>query len=84
MLAGCMVAVEQSRERKFNHFELKILAIAAHQGPTPAFQTLKLDRACLGSIPKGSQYSGDGQKACSQGFQKCIIFAQQTGPRKVL
>ena len=60
---------------------LKISAVAAHHGPTPAFQTIKLDRACLGSILKGSQNSGDGQKACFQGFQKCTIFAQQKGPR---
>ena len=56
-------------------------AVAAHHGPAPAFQTIKLDRVCLGSILKGSRHSGDGQKACFQGFQKCTIFAQQTGPR---
>jgi len=54
--------------------------IAAHHGPTPAFQTIILDRACLGSILKGSRHSGGGQKACFQSFQKCTIFAQQTGP----
>jgi hypothetical protein len=26
-------------------------------------------------------HSGGGQKACFQGFQKCSIFAQQSGPR---
>jgi len=52
--------------------------------PTPAFQTIKLDRVCLGSILKGSWHSGDSQKACFQGFQKCTIFAQQTGPRSPL
>jgi hypothetical protein len=48
-----------------------ISAVAAHHGPTPAFQTIMLDRACLTSILKGSQHSGGGHKACSQGFQKC-------------
>jgi hypothetical protein len=57
------------------------MGVAAHHGPTSAFQTIKLDRACLGSILKGSWHSGDGQKACFRGFQKCTIFAQQTGPR---
>jgi len=57
-----------------------ISAVADHHGPNPAFQTIKLDRACLGSILKGSRHSGDGQKACFRGFQKCTIFAQQTGP----
>ena len=77
MLAGCMVAVEQSR-KSLNM--LKFPAVAAHHGPTPALQTIKLDRACLGSILKDSRHSGDGQKAYFQGFQKCTIFAQQTGP----
>jgi hypothetical protein len=31
---------------------LKISAVAAHHGPASAFQTIKLDRACLGSILK--------------------------------
>jgi len=30
------------------------LIVAAHHGPAPAFQTIKLDRVCLGSILKGS------------------------------
>jgi len=48
MLAGCMM-VEQSRE------SLNILtAVAAHHGPTPVFQTIILDRACLGIILKDS------------------------------
>ena len=59
----------------------KISAVGAHHGSNPAFQTILLDRACLGSILKGSRHSGDGQKACFRGFQKCTIFAQQTGPR---
>ena len=63
------------------HKILIISAVAAHHGPTPAFQTIKLDRVCVGSILKGSRHSGDGQKACFWGFQKCTIFAQQTGPR---
>jgi len=54
---------------------LKISAVAAHHGPTPAFQTMTLDRACLGSILKGSRHSGGGQKAWFQGFQKCTICA---------
>jgi hypothetical protein len=33
---------------------IKFLAVAAHHGPTPAFQTMKLGKACLGSILKGS------------------------------
>jgi len=49
--------------------------------PNPSIQTIILDRACLGSILKGSRHSGGGQEACFQGFQKCTIFAQQTGPR---
>ena len=31
-------------------------AVAAHHGPPPAFQTIILDRACLGSILKGSRH----------------------------
>ena len=62
------------------HKILIISAVAAHHGPTPAFQTIKLDRVCVGSILKGSRHSGDGQKACCRGFQKCTIFTQQTGP----
>jgi len=54
-------------------------AVAAHHGPTPAFQTIKLDRARLGSILKDYRHPGGGQKACFQGFQKCTMFAQQTG-----
>jgi len=30
---------------------------------------------------KGSRHSGGDQEACFQGFQKCTIFAQQTGSR---
>jgi len=56
-------------------------AVAAHHGPSPAFQTIILDRACPGSILKDSRHPGGGHKACFQGFQKCTIFAQQTGPR---
>ena len=44
---------------------LKISAVAAHHGPTPAFQTIKLDRACLGSILEGSRHSNDGHKRVS-------------------
>ena len=64
----------KSRER------IKISAFAAHHGPNPAFLTIILDKACLGSMLKGSQHSGGGQKACFQGFQKCTILAQETGP----
>ena len=56
-------------------------AVAAHHGPAPAFQTIIFDRACPGSILKDSRHPGGGQKASFQGFQKCTIFAQQTGPR---
>jgi hypothetical protein len=56
---------------------LIISAVAAHHGPNPAFQTIELGRACLGSILKGSRLSGDGQKACFQGFLKCTIFAHK-------
>ena len=63
----------KSRER------IKISAFAAHHGPNPAFLTIILDKACLGSMLKGSQHSGGGQKACFQGFQKCTILAQETG-----
>ena len=36
-----------------SRWHLKILAVAAHHGPIPAFLTIKLDRASLGSIMKG-------------------------------
>jgi hypothetical protein len=61
--------------------QIFVYIVPAHHGPTPAFQTIKPDRACLGSILKGSRHSDGGQEACFQGFQKCTIFAQQTGPR---
>jgi hypothetical protein len=56
-------------------------AVAAHHGPSPAFQTIILDRACPGCIMKDSRHPGGGQEVCLQGFQKCTIFAQRTGPR---
>jgi hypothetical protein len=37
-------------------------AVAAHHGPSPAFQTIILDRACPGSILKDSRHPGGGQK----------------------
>jgi len=43
---------EQSRE---SLTILKISAVAAHHSPTPAFQTIILDRACPGSILKDSR-----------------------------
>ena len=59
----------------------EISVIAAHHGPSPAFQTMLLNRTCPGSILKDSRHPGGGQKACFWGFQKCTMFAQQTGPR---
>ena len=73
-------ALEQSS--KFKRADSWAVSLSfAHYDATPAFQTIKLDRECLKSILKGSWHSGDGQKASFQGFQKCNIFAQQTGPR---
>ena len=59
MLGWCGQAVKSESIASL----FRISAVAAHHGPTPAFQTIKFDRACLGSILKGSRLSGDGQKA---------------------
>ena len=61
--AQCLLGAwwQQSRAGKVLNV-LTILVVAAHHGPSPAFQTIILDRACPGSILKDSRHPGGGQK----------------------